>query len=128
MPVQGTDLGEALAVSLDAFDEQERQHRVLIVITDGEDHEGEIDKAVARAAEAGVKIYTVGVGSPEGVPIPNFAVPTPALSEVSSLATEQSSDNRSRRGTLRHPLRSMCRTYCHAVGVGRPSRRSLHSR
>ncbi len=72
VPVQGTNLGAALAVSLSAFDEQERQHRVLIVITDGEDHEGEIDEAVARASESGVRIHTVGIGSPDGVPIPDF--------------------------------------------------------
>jgi Ca-activated chloride channel family protein len=72
VPVQGTNLGAALAVSLSAFDEQERQHRVLIVITDGEDHEGEIDEAVNRASESGVRIQTVGIGSPDGVPIPDF--------------------------------------------------------
>ncbi len=72
VPVQGTNLGAALAVSLNAFDEQERQHRVLIVITDGEDHEGEIDEAITRAGESGIRIHTVGIGSPDGVPIPDF--------------------------------------------------------
>jgi Ca-activated chloride channel family protein len=72
VPVQGTDLGAALAVSLGAFDEREREHRVLIVITDGEDHEGAIDAAVTQAVEAGIGIYTVGIGSPDGVPIPDF--------------------------------------------------------
>lgn len=72
VPIQGTNLGAALTVSLGAFDEQERQHRVLIVITDGEDHEGEIDEALARAKDSGVKIHAVGIGSPEGVPIPDF--------------------------------------------------------
>jgi Ca-activated chloride channel family protein len=42
IPVPGTDLGLALDVSLDAFDETERQHRALVIITDGEDHEEEI--------------------------------------------------------------------------------------
>lgn len=72
VPVQGTNLGAALDVALDAFDAEDQQHRVLIVITDGEDHEGEIDAAVERAVEAGIKIYTVGMGSLEGVPIPAF--------------------------------------------------------
>ena len=72
MPVQGTDLAEALRVSVEAFEAGEPQHRILIVITDGEDHEGEIDAAVESANEAGVRIYTVGVGSPDGVPIPEF--------------------------------------------------------
>lgn len=72
VPIQGTNLGAALDVSLGAFDERDRQHRVLIVITDGEDHEGAIDEAVARAAESGIRIHAVGIGSPNGVPIPDF--------------------------------------------------------
>ena len=68
--VQGTNLGQAVGVALDAFAETERRHRVLVLITDGEDHEGEVDEAVDRAVEAGVRIYTVGIGSTEGVPIP----------------------------------------------------------
>jgi len=72
MPVQGTDLGAALGVALGAFDDESRQHRVLVVITDGEDHEGEIESAVAKAVEQEVKVYTVGMGSVEGVPIPQI--------------------------------------------------------
>ena len=70
--VQGTNLGQAIETALDAFAETDRRHRVLVVITDGEDHEGEVDDAVERALEAGVRIYTIGIGSPEGVPIPDF--------------------------------------------------------
>lgn len=72
MSVQGTNLGQAIAVSLDAFAATERRHRVLVVITDGEDHEGEVDDAITRATDEGVVIYTVGIGSPDGVPIPDF--------------------------------------------------------
>jgi len=72
MPVQGTNLAEALNISVEAFDAGEQQHRILIVITDGEDHEGEIEAAVQSASDAGIRIYTVGVGSPDGVPIPEF--------------------------------------------------------
>jgi Ca-activated chloride channel family protein len=72
MPVQGTNLGAALGVALDAFDDEIQQHRVLIVITDGEDHEGGVESAVAKAFEQGVKVYAVGMGSLEGVPIPQF--------------------------------------------------------
>lgn len=71
MPIQGTNLGEALRVSLDALEEA-REARVLIVVTDGEDHEGEIDAQLQRAEEMGVRIHTVGLGSAEGVPIPEF--------------------------------------------------------
>ena len=72
IPIQGTNLGEALSVALDAFEEGTRDHRVLIVVTDGEDHEGEIEGALERALDEGVQIHTVGIGSLEGVPIPEF--------------------------------------------------------
>lgn len=72
IPLQGTNLGEALSVALDAFEEGSRDHRVLVIVTDGEDHEGEIDGAVERAVQEGVQIHTVGIGSLEGVPIPEI--------------------------------------------------------
>jgi Ca-activated chloride channel family protein len=72
IPVPGTNLGQALETSLDAFGAGERQHQVLIVITDGEDHEGEIDGGVRRAVEDDVRVYTVGIGSADGVPIPDL--------------------------------------------------------
>ncbi len=74
IPVQGTNLGEALTVALDAFEEGTRDHRVLIVVTDGEDHEGEIEAALERAVDEGIQIHTVGIGSLDGVPIPEFDV------------------------------------------------------
>lgn len=70
MPIQGTDLGEALRMSLDALDQGAREDRVLVVVTDGEDHEGAIDEQLQRATSGGVRIHTVGIGSTEGVPIP----------------------------------------------------------
>jgi Ca-activated chloride channel family protein len=72
IPIQGTNLGEALTVSLDAFEEGTRDSRVLIVVTDGEDHEGEIEAALERALDDGVQIHTVGIGSLDGVPIPEI--------------------------------------------------------
>lgn len=72
MPVPGTDVVKALRTCLGAFSEESEQHRVVILMTDGEDHVGGIDDVVAEAAKAGVVIYTVGMGSPDGTPIPNF--------------------------------------------------------
>ena len=72
MSVQGTNLGQALGVAMDAFGETDRRHRILVVITDGEDHEDEVEKAVARAIEEGVRLYPVGIGSIAGVPIPEL--------------------------------------------------------
>ncbi|NNM07201.1 MAG: VWA domain-containing protein [Gemmatimonadetes bacterium] len=70
MPVQGTDLGEALRMSLDALDQGAREDRIVVLVTDGEDHEGQLDPQLQRAIEAGVRVHTVGIGSVEGVPIP----------------------------------------------------------
>ncbi len=71
VPVQGTDLGVALRVSLDALEEA-RESRVLVVVTDGEDHEETFDAEIQRAVDSGVRIHMVGIGSREGVPIPVF--------------------------------------------------------
>lgn len=71
VPVAGTDLGVALRVSLDALAEA-RESRVLVVVTDGEDHEETFEAEIQRARESGVRIHMVGIGSPEGVPIPEY--------------------------------------------------------
>ena len=62
MPIQGTDLGEALRMSLDALDQGAREDRLLLLVTDGEDHEGQLDAQLQRAVPAGVRIHTVGIG------------------------------------------------------------------
>lgn len=70
VPVRGTAIAEAIQVAQRAFPAGERRHRVLVLITDGEDHEGDVEAAARAAAGDGVVIYTVGVGSPAGEPIP----------------------------------------------------------
>ncbi|MEX2048143.1 MAG: VWA domain-containing protein [Gemmatimonadota bacterium] len=71
MPVQGTDLGAALRVSLDALEQGARDARVVVIVTDGEDHEANFEAELARAVEQGVQVHVVGIGSTEGVPIPD---------------------------------------------------------
>jgi len=71
MPVQGTDLGAAIRVSLDALEEG-REARVLLLVTDGEDHEATYEEQLARAREMGVTVHVVGIGSTDGVPIPEY--------------------------------------------------------
>lgn len=66
----GTDLGGALETALKAFDPKERKYRVVVLLTDGEDHFGRGEKAAEEAAKMGAAVYTVGIGSTEGVPIP----------------------------------------------------------
>ncbi|MBD3343951.1 MAG: VWA domain-containing protein [Chitinivibrionales bacterium] len=70
IPIQGTALASAIEHANEAYHSKARKHKVLIVLSDGEDHEGESIKAAKKAADKGVKIYTVGIGSENGVPIP----------------------------------------------------------
>ena len=66
----GTDIASAIEASAKAFDPTDRKYRVLLLLTDGEDHSGLAEKAAEEAAKNGVIIYTVGIGLPSGVPIP----------------------------------------------------------
>lgn len=70
VPVQGTAIGEAINTAAKSFSAQSEHSRAIIVITDGENHEDDAVAAAMTAAQAGAKVYTIGVGSPEGQPIP----------------------------------------------------------
>jgi Ca-activated chloride channel family protein len=70
MPVQGTDLGAALRVSTEALEKGARESRVLILVTDAEDHES--DFADGLAGLEGVEVFVVVIGSNEGAPIPVY--------------------------------------------------------
>ena len=72
MPIQGTDLGAAMRVALDALEEGARDARVLVLVTDAEDHEDDFGEEVQRVVDDGVQVYIVGIGTKEGVPIPEF--------------------------------------------------------
>jgi len=66
----GTSLGAAIQTSLKTFSEESRVGKAILLITDGEDHEEQVDAAIKSAKEQGVIIYAVGIGSPQGTPIP----------------------------------------------------------
>lgn len=68
--VQGTAIGDAITTAKDAFVGEQKKHKVLVVISDGENHQGKALEAAKAAAGEGVRIYTVGVGSKNGAPIP----------------------------------------------------------
>ena len=68
--VQGTDIARAIELATHSFTQQEGVGRAIFVITDGEDNEGGAEAAAAEAAKRGMKVYVLGVGSPEGSPIP----------------------------------------------------------
>ena len=70
VPVQGTAIGDAINTAMRSFSAQSEKSRAIIVITDGENHEDDPVDAARQAADMGVRVFTIGVGSPEGKPIP----------------------------------------------------------
>ena len=70
IPVQGTAIGDAIRLCIKSFSAQSEKSRVIVVISDGENHEDDPVEAAKQAAELGIKVYTIGVGSAEGQPIP----------------------------------------------------------
>jgi Ca-activated chloride channel family protein len=70
VPIQGTAIGDAISTALRSFSAQSDRSRAIIVITDGENHEDDPVAAATQAAEMGVRVFTIGVGSPEGKMIP----------------------------------------------------------
>uniref|UniRef100_A0A7C4TJR8 VWA domain-containing protein n=1 Tax=candidate division WOR-3 bacterium TaxID=2052148 RepID=A0A7C4TJR8_UNCW3 len=70
VPRPGTNIGRAIEVSASLFNPKEETHKALILFTDGDNLEGDPAPALDRAIEQGVKIFTVGIGTPEGAPIP----------------------------------------------------------
>jgi len=66
MPQGGTAIGDAIKVAMEAFKEGTENHRIIVIFTDGEDLEGNAIAAAEEAAKKGIKIFTVGVGTPEG--------------------------------------------------------------
>ena len=73
VPVQGTALGEAINTAIKSFSsdaQMQQDNKAIILITDGENHEDDAVAAARMAAEVGIKVFCIGVGSPEGKPIP----------------------------------------------------------
>lgn len=68
--VQGTDLARAVDMATKSFTKQEGIGRAIIVITDGEDHEGGAIEAAKEARKRGMNVFILGVGDPKGAPIP----------------------------------------------------------
>ena len=67
---QGTNIGEAIALASKSFSQQENVGRAIIVITDGENHEEGAQEAAAAANKQGVNVFILGIGNPQGAPIP----------------------------------------------------------
>jgi len=72
VPVQGTDIGAAIALAEESFDKSSPAQKAIVIITDGENHEDDAVVAARDAAEKGIRVFTIGMGSPEGTPIPQY--------------------------------------------------------
>ena len=68
--IQGTAIGKALDVAMRSFTPQEGVGRAIVVITDGENHEAGALEAAQEAAKKGIRVFMLGIGSPDGAPIP----------------------------------------------------------
>ena len=67
---QGTAIGSAIQLASRSFSPNKSSDKAIIVITDGENHEGDAVEMAKQASEKGIKVDVIGIGSPEGVPIP----------------------------------------------------------
>ncbi len=72
VPQPGTAIGPAIQLALNSFKKDEETQKAIVIITDGEDHEGKLDNVIEEANNIGVKLYAIGFGSPQGVPIPIY--------------------------------------------------------
>ncbi len=72
IPQPGTAISSAINLAANSFDYKVSTQKAIVIITDGEDHEGDVMKSVDDAVDKEIKIYAIGLGSSEGVPIPIY--------------------------------------------------------
>ncbi|MDR1406610.1 MAG: VWA domain-containing protein [Tannerella sp.] len=86
---QGTAIERAISLAMRSFTPNDATSKAILIITDGENHEGDAVKAAADAAEKNIKVHVVGIGSPQGEPIPvdgnNFLKDTEGNTVVTKL-------------------------------------------
>ena len=72
-PLQGTNIADAVNLAVEAFNKAEKKYKVLVIITDGEDHEGADDVAIENAKANGIIVHTIGIGTevPTSIPLEN---------------------------------------------------------
>ena len=69
-PKQGTAISEAINLAINSFDEEAEAYKTLVLISDGEDHDGDAEAMIAQAKEQGIIVHAIGVGSDQGAKIP----------------------------------------------------------
>jgi Ca-activated chloride channel family protein len=72
IPSQGTAISEAIDLATQYFDDADQKNRLLVILSDGEDHEEGINDAIEKALDQQISIYTLGLGSERGAPIPEM--------------------------------------------------------
>ncbi|HTP79308.1 MAG TPA: VWA domain-containing protein [Bacteroidota bacterium] len=72
VPIPGTMIGSAIDLALKSFSKDLPTQKAIIVVSDGENTEGDVQSAVDDAKNAGVRVYTIGMGTPDGGPIPIY--------------------------------------------------------
>lgn len=70
LPTPGTNLSKSLQLAIELFPEGSQKHRVIVLLSDGEDHAGGLDESVRELTAAGVTLHALGIGTPQGGPIP----------------------------------------------------------
>ena len=70
VPVQGTAIADAIRLGMNSFSSEKNIDKAMIIITDAEDHEGNANEAAKEAAQKGIMVNVLGIGSVEGTPIP----------------------------------------------------------
>ena len=71
VPMQGTSISEAIRLATKSFND-ENHNKAIIIITDGEDHEGQAIEETKQAVDVGISVFTIGMGLPDGSPIPLY--------------------------------------------------------
>lgn len=70
VPQQGTNISDAIQLAMNSFKEDAETDKAIVVITDGEDHRGNLEEVAKEAVDKEIKLYSIGLGSPSGSPIP----------------------------------------------------------
>ncbi|PIP55183.1 MAG: hypothetical protein COX07_01265 [Bacteroidetes bacterium CG23_combo_of_CG06-09_8_20_14_all_32_9] len=70
--LQGTDISKAIETGIRSFSSESEKNKVLVIISDGENHEEGVNEMAAEAAKKGIIIHTIGMGQPQGAPIPVY--------------------------------------------------------
>lgn len=88
---QGTDISNAMKMAMNGFSPAEDMHKAIILITDAEDHEGEALQTAKLAAENGIQVDVIGLGTPQGTLLPGFSTPegTPVITKLNEELARQ---------------------------------------